>query len=358
MELKNLKPYQYYSDLYDRHTIEECRRLESRNPELPKDDDNDLSKEKRSAIMLANNLFMYFTKGERYASKEETIRKWMDRDKERDEIFESAKAPENITCLTCGRLMFVESKHFWMDDKDKDRVLFFYDCPLTHMPRRAFFSDGEEWKSRPNPCPECGAELEHTPEKKVKNKIISTDKCLKCGFSKESEFELSVTKDKIDPHFARDRTRFCLSQEEGEKYVDYKYHMKAAIETMKKIEEKEANKESYEKVAKLKKLKIIEVEQLLSPSLEAQGYIKLHFQAPEIKKDIIVTFSIHDSKDRKEYDSMNDLKKAIKKTLEGTNWKLMSDGVDYRLGMLSGRLRGYEREEDLLELVSDTKTKK
>ena len=68
-------------------------------------------------------------------------------------------------------------------------------------------------------------------------------------------------------------------------------------------------------------------------------------------------FSIHDAKERSESQSMGDLKKAITKNLQGTNWRLMSDGVDYRLGMLSGRLRGYEREEDLLELVRLEKKK-
>ncbi len=29
-----------------------------------------------------------------------------------------------------------------------------------------------------------------------------------------------------------------------------------------------------------------------------------------------------------------------------TNWRLMSDGISYRLGYLNGRLRAYEGEED------------
>ena len=33
----------------------------------------------------------------------------------------------------------------------------------------------------------------------------------------------------------------------------------------------------------------------------------------------------------------------------------MSDGISYRLGYLNGRLRAYEREEDLKELVVKTK---
>jgi len=44
------------------------------------------------------------------------------------------------------------------------------------------------------------------------------------------------------------------------------------------------------------------------------------------------------------------LQKLIKSTLEKTNWRLMSEGVYYKLGILSGRLRGYENDEDLLNL--------
>jgi hypothetical protein len=131
--------------------------------------------------------------------------------------------------------------------------------------------------------------------------------------------------------------------------------MKGAIELMEKIQKREDNKVEIEKVAKLKNLKIMEVEQLLVPILEKRNYIKLEFQSPEIKRDVIVSFTVHDAKDRSEHVSMADLKKVLKKSLEGTNWRLMSDGVSYRLGMLSGRLRAYEREEDLIELVRDKK---
>jgi hypothetical protein len=36
------------------------------------------------------------------------------------------------------------------------------------------------------------------------------------------------------------------------------------------------------------------------------------------------------------------LKKIIEKSLKDTNWKLMSDGISCKLGILRGRLRGEE----------------
>jgi len=64
-----------------------------------------------------------------------------------------------------------------------------------------------------------------------------------------------------------------------------------------------------------------------------------------------LSYSSHAKTKRQEYDSKNNLKKLIKKILEKTNWRLMSEGIDYRLGYLSGKLKGYENEEDLIKIV-------
>jgi translation initiation factor IF-1 len=67
---------------------------------------------------------------------------------------------------------------------------------------------------------------------------------------------------------------------------------------------------------------------------------------------MIIEFTVQDNKTgRGEYDSRIQLQRIIKKTLENTNWRLMSEGVNYRLGILSGRLRGYENEEDFIKLI-------
>lgn len=74
----------------------------------------------------------------------------------------------------------------------------------------------------------------------------------------------------------------------------------------------------------------------------------------EIKKDVIIEFTVQDDKaGRGEYDSRNKLRKILKKKLLNTNWRLMSDGIYYKLGILSGRLRGCENEEDLLKIVKN-----
>jgi len=45
------------------------------------------------------------------------------------------------------------------------------------------------------------------------------------------------------------------------------------------------------------------------------------------------------------------LKKLIYKTLKGTNWKLMSDGLSYNLGFLSSRIKRVESEEEIIKLI-------
>ncbi len=71
-------------------------------------------------------------------------------------------------------------------------------------------------------------------------------------------------------------------------------------------------------------------------------------------KYVIIPFTIRDAKaDRDGRASELELNRLLRDVLKKTNWRLMSDGVKYRLGVLSGQLKGYEREEDLVGLVQN-----
>lgn len=353
----SLRPRQYYSDLYDKHTVEHCRWWEQHSPTV-----EDLRKgwtkkdkkfDEKEALRAANavaRMHMYFIKGDRYIKKEQAIREWMERDEQRDRFFEGASAPENINCLTCGRLMFVGSKHLHTGGlKESDRVLFFYECPLEHFPLRAFYDNGEEFRREKPLCPKCGAAVVEE-DKTTDEKFITLIACSKCDYTETSEIERTVNKP--DPNFDRDRARFCLTEKEGQEFVQGQENIKGLAKLMEEIEEKKKHKDTYDKVSKLKKLKIIELEELLAPVLEKAGYIKLQLKDPEITKDVIVPFVVYEKRpDREGRASTYELEKILRKTLLATNWRLMTDGTTYRLGMLEGRFRGYEREEDLLELV-------
>lgn len=353
-----LKTKQYYIDLYDHGTVEICRRWLARPIDVEaiekKAEKNDLDKEEAKRVVAGmNRLYLYFQTGDRYIKKEDTIREWMERDDKRDKFIETVTAPEDITCLTCGRLMFVSSKHFNMGfDDEKDTMLFMYDCPLEHLPRRAFYNNGEEFKREKPLCPKCNTPVSED-DQTTDEKFITLVTCPNCDYKDTREIERTASKEaEFDPNYDRDREEFCLSEKKGQEFIEAKRNIEGLAQFMDKVKEKEENKEVYDKVANLKKLKIIELEELLAPILEKAGYIKLQFKNPEITKDVVVPFIVYEHKpDREGQASTHDLSKLLKETLKETNWRLMSEGTNYRLGMLEGRLRGYEREEDLVKLV-------
>jgi len=349
---KHLKDKQYYIDSYDKVTVEQCRWAETTiTADVVKkhvEEGKSESELVRTAIAF-NKLHLYFMMGERHSKKEETINKWMKEDEDHDRYFENAEAPKDIKCWTCSRDMFVTNKHLEVRLNKPDRVMFMYDCTLNHIPRRVFYDNGEEWKYQKPRCVKCNTEVDRI-DNDTEEIWKSTSTCPNCGHIEVSEIK-KKTEEVVDPNYGKDRARFC-SEKDGEKYVEWMRTAKDVHDFLEKNKEKENNKELYDKVAKIKRLKIIELEQLLISTLENKNYTKLQFKDPEVTRDVTVSFTIHDTKqDREERASCQDLQKLIKKTLESTNWRLMSEGVNYRLGMLNGRLRAYEKEEDLLKLV-------
>jgi len=356
---KYLRPKQYYEDTYDRHTVEDCRRLEGqynliKNKTSKKTADKDAAA-KYAVNSITHRLMLYFKKGERYVNRDKTIKELMDRDKESDELLENTSPLNGIYCNECGGNMFVESKMLHSKGlNEKDRVLFIFRCSLDKCgDGKGIFENGEELVIEPELCGKCGMELDKRYEKKPK-KILTHYSCSGCGFKKVEELDLSVREKKkeIDKFFHRDKAKFCLSEEEGQKYREEMVRMEQFTGIMKDMEKREKNKKIYQKAANLKKLTVVELEKRLIPILRKHEYIKFELGKTEIGKDVFIGFTARDKKSgREEYDSKNNLKKIIQKSLQNTNWRLMSDGINYRLGLLSGRLRGYEREEDLIKIV-------
>ena len=357
---KHLKDKQYYIDLYDKFTVERCREVEEIHKnanyaeKIAKQEGKDINLQPLADTV--HEIRMYYLTGEYYEKKDKTIRKWEEEAKARDDLYESAQAPENISCLTCDHLMFVSSKTFDLGYKDTpDRVMFFYDCPLEHLPHRVFYNTGEEYIIKPSVCSKCHSSVTED-HKKTKVGVSVTRTCTKCSHIETEEMDFSTKKEKPDMDFVKDRARFCLSKEEGEKFLTDKFHSESFGKMMDEWKEKDAKKPLYDKVAQLKKLTILQLEELLAPVLESNKYIKFHMKDPETGRDLFVPFVVYDGDEKRdEYSSVQTVHKLIKKSLEGTNWRLMSEGARYRLGMLEGRLRAYEREEDLLKLVEAAK---
>ena len=114
------------------------------------------------------------------------------------ELYESAEAPENIRCLTCRNQMKPAFKEFWSELNKPDRILFMYDCPSKCMPRRAFFSDGEEWRAKPNLCPRCDTKLEQE-QINSEEKLVTKYTCSKCGYANTDELKWTRAKEELYP---------------------------------------------------------------------------------------------------------------------------------------------------------------
>ncbi|MEY4440446.1 MAG: hypothetical protein RLY49_72 [Candidatus Parcubacteria bacterium] len=248
MTEKYLKSHQYYSDLYDRFTVERCREIEKSLNEKDSESSNESDAKEKAMMKFVKDMELYVTKGERYLKKSETIRDWTDRDKKRDDLIENSEPPEDIRCLSCRNKVVVTFKELWTELDKEDRILFMFDCPNKCLPRRAFFSNGEEWRLKPNPCLHCDGVLKIKDEKKEGDKIISIYKCSQCDYEKKDEFELSAKKDEeVDDKFAEDRDRFCLTDEEGQEYREEKWRW----EQMAKFAE-DWKKEDERRIEKLK----------------------------------------------------------------------------------------------------------
>ncbi len=238
--IQHLKDKQYYIDLYDKHTVERCRGMEKRYVEDdPPPRNKKMSKEQDRAIReWAHNLMLTFEKGERYLNRDKTINDWMEADRKKDELYENAKAPDDIRCLTCRNRLTPTFKELWYETDKPERVLFMYDCPNKCLPRRAFFNDGEEWRIKQHVCKECGSPTRHTADDDG-TKLITTYTCTKCKHIERDEMVWTKHEDEYDEHFAEDRDRYCLSEEEGRKFQDMKWNMEQAGRFMEEWKEKE-----------------------------------------------------------------------------------------------------------------------
>ena len=359
---QHLKDETYYNELYDCFTIEECRRWEASEAKesdktKAKSDEDKLKKiKKRFKVKIVFPMALYFVKGERYKKKSATISSWMARDRMRDAKVADAQEPKGIRCLKCSSLMNYTSRdlQFQLDEK-QDRVLFFFECPHCGK-RRAYWEDGEEWQPEADRCPKCGKDMDKTHARK--GDVITTYySCPSCGHKETDAWDLSQKiEEKIYPNFAADRQKYCLSDKEGQEYISQCLQLEHFSEMLKGWDK---NKNLNEAVAKMKKLTIAELKNLLNPIVEKACYIKFELGKPELNRDdVIMEFSIQDNKPgRAEYDSVQGLKRLIKQALSDTNWRLISEGISYSLGLLNGRFRGVEGEEKLRDLISGRKKK-
>lgn len=348
MHLRSKKEYLYQ---YDDLTINRCRSLEkslreTNHKEYTLKDGTKISPQETKSLQKSiNKLLLYITIGEAYEKKEETINNWIAEDKRKDTILEQANPPKSIQCRRCSSLMDCTNKEL-LGEKN-EIVLFFFECPNKCIPKRAVFSNGEEWKKDPISCPKCSLHLNEKSERKG-DRIITKTTCSNCDYSKTDTLDLSPKEEPMDPQYETDKKRFCLTEEAGEEYISQKRRIKDLLEFMDDVKDKEDHKDVLDKI---EKLSIPQLKEKIVGALENEVYQNITFETPLMDRIVSIGFSVEDPTNQHEYDSRQKLTKLLKTTLENTNCCLMSDGIYYRLGMLSGRIRIYENEKDILSLI-------
>lgn len=362
--MQYLKDEQYYTDLYDLFTIKACLKVIHFWQDLYKKKDTDPKLKEIPPEEVEKGFSHYLSwdlrvkKGEEYRRKAETISDWVEKDRVRQDKVDNTPPPANVLCPNCKTEMVAEDfKHLedWPEDKPM-RVMFIFECPKCKK-RLGLYDNGEEHVSKPNLCPKCSKEVKTTYKRKG-DVITTTEKCTSCKYKKveienlgKKDLEREAEKKKDKELLEKYRSEFCLSDKEGQEYIE----LIEAMEVAKVVREEEMQKYDnpvYERSLQLKKTNISDLEALLTKSLENAKYAKLSFDKPEIGQHVIVPFTVQDTdSSRRDRTSVSELEKVIKNSLEDTSWRLLSNSVSYRLGYLEGRLKGYEREEDMLKLA-------
>lgn len=332
---KYRKPDQYYYDEYDRVTIGELKKLEKRS---------------QSSLFLTDGKYnpshpVYYHALELASRREKKVREQMQRDERKDYLLNNISPPPNIRCTSCGSIMYCFDHLFKEDDT---KILFGFECPQKHLPRRLYYPDGSEYFFPKKICNDCGHELHSLPSRTAGDKLILSDKCSNCGKVYSLEYDDSSIV--VEPITEEDRKRYCTYfRGRG----TFKQDLLAIGNLIDKYDifGKKKEQDSATDINLIEVLTVPKLEQRLTKVSEEAGYIKFQFDKPKVGKYLIVEFSTQDPTDRNANESIQLLTKTFKKELFITNWRLMTAGISYNLGFLCGQLKAYQEEDDLKKIA-------
>jgi DNA-directed RNA polymerase subunit M/transcription elongation factor TFIIS len=250
------------------------------------------------------------------------------------------------------------------------RVLFTFNCSKCKK-RQGVYDDGEIYVSKSDFCPDCKEKLEVKSNKK--GEVITTHyTCKNCGYSKKDIYDLKKSdeehkkwqeeqakKEQKDRQLLEKyRTEFCLSEKEGKEYVESLEALEVAHEVKEEVLT-EMDTPAHEKLLAVNKISVTDLENLVNKALNESGFTRLSFGNPDMDRNVLVPFTVQETKPkRRDRESVSDLYDLLKTTLKDTSWRAPKDLINYRLGFLSGKLKGYESEDDLLKLFGKEETKK
>lgn len=351
-----LQEREYYENLYDKMTVADARRgqyyyddfvarLAKKVQQL--DPPDNLSRPGNALLMnMAYMQFLGYGPLSRYEQREQTIGEWMERDRARDQRISNTELKHEPPCQHCGKLgMKCSYKTLMRRDQNEELVLLLFRCNNCHK-NSAYWEDGAPYEvNHDSESENCEIPTKSNPPKKKT--------------SKEHDI-----KDIYDPYYwdidpehdqdyAKDRYKFCLY---NERWLKQLRDVRDGLEKMSKLgryfAERDQQKDMIRAVEQIKKLSVVELMSALTPVIEAKHYAKVNFYAPQAGRNLTMEFSCIDTQpDRQAYQSTRDLKRTIDEELLLINWRLMSDGIHYRLGVLSGRLKAIENPDEIKKLA-------
>ena len=337
---------EYYNDQYDRDTISSMKEIEREMDAAEKSfhiDPNDLKSPENNTAYFSYRR-KYLNTGVAYArEKRSVIEERMRMDDQKDRMINAQVIPSNIQCLVCGDDMQFELYDFLEKDT---KMLMWFSCPQGHPPRRAFYGTGEEYKAPEDRCDGCGGSIQSS-KKRTKTKLTFTEICKGCKKKTVIEFNISP-KGMPPPIDETERKKYCID------FIgrrNFEEDLQSIADLPKIIEGQDA-KGKYE-FKNINKMNIAQLEEKLTNAIDKSGFVKIQFDKPKISRYLTVEFSVQDTQEREEAKSIKALKKLVDTTLFTTNWRLMSPGFEYRLGFLSGQLKGFSLDEDLLKIAQE-----
>lgn len=362
--MHHLRNRQVYEDIYDRITVRYARQNMVGFQEIYRKWFEIMPEEKpeshRSAFNL-NWIYMLMVGSElveRYDEREKHVNDMMAKDEAKDKQIAAARLTKEPMCQYCDKtgLRIKDKMLHSRDGSDSPyEVLFMLNCTSCGK-NTSCWEDGTVLERSKTFCPKCKAIVGEKSSRR--GKVITTIyTCPICGHSFKDKLDYCIKDEGPDPTFEHDRAMYCLTDQKMlQEHRDGKWRLEGMVELSKKWKEQEDNKHIYHALAEIKKPKIAELTPMLTKTLEDSGYIEFSLDKPELGQYVVIGFNCLDSKpQREDYDSRKTLKKLIDTALKDTNWRLMSDGISYRLGYLNGKLRAYEDEDGLKKLVGQIK---
>lgn len=361
--MNHLREAQYYEDLYDLFTIKDCLLTVKTSRKVIEEKQKIGDRKLEISVDGFQNLLLYFKKGERYRNRTSMIQEWQTKDEKLDNRLNTAIFPSYISCQHCGMELEEEDRHIEDILNPHSRVQFFAHCKNCKRVT-IVYDNGEIYSPKSSLCPQCNSELKTSSN--YKNNIFTIkETCPKCKYTNKTvidhykeDLRRKKEEKKNSELLEKYRSIYCLPDDEGQKYIQDMENLKRLTEMIKESEEKKKDPH-YQKAVKVKKLTSVELFKLLKKNFEDEKYQNLSFGDPDIGRFVIIPFTVQDAKkSRKKEKSIQGLRYIINKYLENTNWRLMSTGVEYRMGYLTGRLKGYEREEELAKYFKKREEKR